>query len=90
MDLLTGRQLLLERQTLVLLSFLRLGAGRGKLVQRLAVQPGLFCQLPAIAPVLQLSSAAEAGKHQHQHHHADQLPRNGHASTARAFSHSAN
>ena len=87
MGLLTGRQPLLERQPLVLLGVLRLGAGGCKLVQRLAMQSGLLRELPTVAPVLELPSAAEAGKH--QHHHADQPPRHSHASTARAFFHSA-
>lgn len=87
MGLLTGRQLLLERQTLVLLHLLRIGAGGCELVQRLGMQSGLLRELPAVAPVLELPSAAEADEH--QHHHADQPPRHGHASTARAFSHSA-
>jgi hypothetical protein len=64
MILLAGRQLLLERQPLVLLGLLRIGAGRGKLVQRLAIEPGLLGELPAVAPVLKLPGAAKPSENQ--------------------------
>lgn len=80
MGSLTGRQLLLERQTLVLLGLLRVGTGRGELVQLLAVLLGLLGELPAVAPVLKLPGAAETGKHKRQR--AEKPPRHDHHGTS--------
>lgn len=80
MGLLNGHQLLLERQTLILLGLLRIGTGCGKLVQRLVVHSGLLGELTTVAPVLKLPSAAEAGEHQRQRY--DQPPRHRHYGTS--------
>lgn len=63
MDSLTNRLSLLEHQALALLCLVRLGACRGKLVQRLAVHSGLLGQLPAEEPARKMPGRTEAGEH---------------------------
>ena len=78
--LFTGRQPLLERQTLVLLSLLRCSGGLGQLIEGFGLQSRLLGQLAPVVPVLKLPSAAGADHYQRQRAH--RLPRNDHHGTS--------
>ncbi|MNT56084.1 hypothetical protein D3C72_1933640 [compost metagenome] len=52
--LVAGRQPLFQRQALVLHCLLCCGAYHSQLVEGVSVQPGLFCELCDVAPVLEL------------------------------------
>jgi len=78
--LLAVRQLLLERQTFVLLGLLRGRRGLSQLVEGFGVLLGLLGQLLTVAPILKLPGAAGADQHQRQRAH--RFPRNNHHGTS--------